>query len=134
MLHLIKKKRKRKTPAHIIIEISMIWSTAPEIQQNKRKLVILVHFFPFIPLKTPKLNILKNEKICWSYHFTHVHQKSQWYDVRFLRYAVRQTKILSFWAIFCSLTTPLNDLKYQNIEKSEKNAWRYYPFIHKYVP
>ena len=50
-------------------------------------------FLPFIPLKTAKIKILKNEKIYWRYHhFTHVHQKSQSYDVRFLRYGVRQTK------------------------------------------
>ena len=35
---------------------------------------------------------VKNEKICWRYyHFTHVYQKSQSYDVWFLRYRVRQT-------------------------------------------
>ena len=49
-------------------------------------------FLAFIPLKTPKIKILKNKKICWRYHhFTHVHQKSQSYNVRFLRYGVRQT-------------------------------------------
>ena len=70
----------------------MIYSSW-DIEQNKLKLVILCHFLPFIPLKTPKVKILKNKKICCTYHhFTHVQQKSQSYDVRFLRYRVRQTK------------------------------------------
>ena len=56
-----------------MIKILMIWSTVPEIEQNIPKLVILGHFLPFYPLKTPKLKILKNEKICWRYHhFTRV--------------------------------------------------------------
>ena len=66
---------------------------------------------PFVSLKTPKIKILKNEKICWRYHhFTHVYQKSQSYDVWFLRYGVRQTKIFVIWAIFCpfcAFFTPL---------------------------
>ena len=41
----------------------MIYSSW-DIEQNKLKLVILGHFLPFIPLKTPKIKILKNEKIC----------------------------------------------------------------------
>ena len=45
-----------------------------DIEQNILKLVILGHFLPFYPLKTPKIKILKNEKICWRYHhFTHVY-------------------------------------------------------------
>ena len=53
-------------------------------------------FLPFIPLKAPKIKILKNEKICWRYHhFTHVHQKLQPYDVQFLRFRVRQTKFVT---------------------------------------
>ena len=62
-------------------------------------------FFPFIPLKPPKIKILKNENVCWRYHhFTHVHQKLQSYDVQFLRFGVRQN-ILSLWAIFCPFTS-----------------------------
>ena len=70
----------------------MIYSSW-DIEQNKLKLVILGHFLPFIPLKTPKIKILINEKICWRYHhFTYEHQKSQSYDIRFMRYGARQTK------------------------------------------
>ena len=50
-------------------------------------------FFALLPLKTPKIEILKNEKNCWTYHhFTYVYLKTQSYDVWFLRYGVRQTK------------------------------------------
>ena len=46
----------------------------------------------FYPLKTPKIKILKIKKFCWRYHhFIHMYQKSQSYDVQFLRYRVRQT-------------------------------------------
>ena len=70
----------------------MIYSSW-DIEQNILKLVILGYFLPFIPLKTLKIKILKNEKICWRYHhLTHVHQKSQSYNVRFLKYRVRETK------------------------------------------
>ena len=49
---------------------------------------------------------MKNEKICWRYHhFTHVHQKSQSYDVRFLRYWVRQT-FCHFGPFFALLPLP----------------------------
>ena len=84
----------------------MIYSSW-DIEQNILKLVILSHFLPFYPFKTPKINILKNEKICWRYHhFTHVYQKSQLYDVWSLKYRERQTDFLSFWAIFCPFTYP----------------------------
>ena len=87
-------------------------------------------FLPFIPLKIPKIKILKNEKICWRYHhFAHVLQKSQSYDVWFLRYGVRQTKYFVILGHFLSFYLPPNDLEYQNFEK---NPWRYYPFL--YIP
>ena len=61
----------------------MVWSTSPwDKEQNTLKMVILGHFLPFYPLKTPKIKILKIEKICWRYHhFTCVYQKPQSYDV-----------------------------------------------------
>ena len=91
-------------------------------------------FGSFFALKTPRIKILKNEKICWRYHhFTHVHQKSQSYDVQFLRYGVRLTKMFCHFERFFALLPPPppNDPEYQNFEK---NAWRYYPFIHTCVP
>ena len=104
----------------------MIYSSW-DIEQNKLKLVILGHFLPFIPLKTPKIKILKNEKICWRYHhFTHVYQKSQSYDVRFLRYRVRQAEFFVILGHFLPFQPPDN-LENQNF-KIEKNTWRYYHF------
>ena len=86
---------------------------------------------PFTPLppKNPKnQNFEKMKNNCWRYYFTHVYQKSQSYDVWFLRYWVRQHN-LSFWAIFC-LFTPLMTTKIKILKKWKQNAWRYYPFIH----
>ena len=40
-------------------------------------MVILGHFLPFYSMKTPKIKILKNQKISWRYHFIHMYQKSQ---------------------------------------------------------
>ena len=68
---------------------------------------ILDRFYPFTSL--PNRKFWKIEKITWRYnHFTHVYQKSQSYDVCFLRYGVRQT--LSFWVIF-ALLLPLQPRK-----------------------
>ena len=60
----------------------------------------------------------------WYHHFTHAYQKSQSYDVRFLRYRVRQTNFLSFWVIFCPLPPPIppNDPKNKNFEKKKKKC------------
>ena len=62
-----------------------------------------------------------------SHHFTHVYQKSQSHDVWFL-----------IWAIFCPFITPYPHPtlipKIKFLIKNEKNAWRYYPFIHTCVP
>ena len=59
------------------------------------------------------------KKNCWRYHhFTQVHQKTQSYEVQFLRYGVRQ--IFFFFVILGHF------LPFKNI----KNTWRYYPFTH----
>ena len=52
----------------------MIYSSW-DIEQNIMKLVILGHFLPFYPHKTPKIEILKNEKICWRYHHKIIQKK-----------------------------------------------------------
>ena len=117
----------------------MIYSSW-DLEQNKLKLVILGHFLPIIPLKTQKIKILKNEKICWRYHhFTHVHQKSQSYDVRFLRYWVGQTNFSHFRLYFALLpfylSSPLMIPNINILKKiKKKNAWRYYSFIYTCVP
>ena len=83
----------------------------------------------FYPHKNPKIKVLKNEKICWRYHhFTHVYQNSQSYDVRFLRYRVRQTEFFVILGHFLPFQPPDN-LENQNF-KIEKNTWRYYHFTH----
>ena len=56
--------------------------------------VILGHFFPFTPLTTWKIKILKKwkEKKSWKFYpFTHVYHKWKSYDVWFLKYKKRQT-------------------------------------------
>ena len=93
------------------------------IEQNILKLVILGHFLPFYGLKTPKNKILKNDKICCRYHFTHVYQKSQSYDVPFLRYGVREVEffvILGHILPFYYPPSPTNDLENQNFDKKWK--------------
>ena len=66
---------------------------------DRLKMVIMDHFCPFThpppPQTREKPEFSKNEKNCWRYPpFTHVYQKPQSYDVRFLRYGVR-------WQNFC---------------------------------
>ena len=93
-------------------------------------MVILGHLLPFYPHKNPKIKILKNEKSCWRYHQNDVYQKSQSYDVRFLRYGVRKAEfyvILGHFLPFQPTDIPEN----QNF-KIEKNTWRYYHFTHVY--
>ena len=100
------KKIKKNTCRYHYQNLDMIYSSW-DIEQNKLKLVILGHFLPFIPLKIPKTKNWKNEKICRIYHhFTHVHQKSQSYDLRFLRYGVRQTKHFIILGHFFFLSAP----------------------------
>ena len=85
------KKIKKNTSRYHYQNLDDMICSSWDIEQNKLKL-ILGHFLPFTHLKTTKIKILKNEKICWRYHhFIHVHQKSQSYDVQFLRYGVSQT-------------------------------------------
>ena len=102
-------------------------------------MVILGHFLPIIPLKNPKIKIFKNGKIYWRYHhFTHVHHKSQSYDVQFLRYGQNFFAILGHLLPFTSHPTPQpppnNSELNIKILKKKKNGWRYYPFIHTCVP
>ena len=75
-------------------------------------------YLPFIPPKTLKMKMQKNEKNCWRYHhFTHGHQKSQSHDVQFLRYRARQTKLFVIFGYFSPFYLFSNDLKYQNFWK-----------------
>ena len=57
---------------------------------------------------------------CWDcWNFTHVHPKSQSYDVQFLRYRLRQTEFLFMLDISLPFY-PTNNLQNQNFEKVKK--------------
>ena len=111
----------------------MIYSSW-DIEQNILKLAILGHFLPFYPLKNPpKSKFWKLEKFAGDVIILHVYQKSQSYDVRFLRYRVRQTEFFDIMGHYLPFDHPHSHLpnnpKNQNFEKkNEKNAWRCYPF------
>ena len=56
------KKTKKNTCRYHYQNLNDIIYSSWDIEQNLIKLVILGHFLPFYPLKTPKIKILKNEK------------------------------------------------------------------------
>ena len=122
------KKNKEK---HLWISLSnlddmiyMIYSSW-DPEQNILKLVIL-GLLSFYPHQNPKINF---EKICRRYHhFTHAYQKSQSYDVRFLKYGVRQAEFFVILGHFLPFQPPENP-ENQNL-KIEKNIWRYYNFTY----
>ena len=63
-------------------------------------------FLPFYPLKPPKIRILqKTKNVAGDIILLHVYQKPQSYEVWFLSYRVKPTKIFSFWAIFHPFTS-----------------------------
>ena len=60
------------------------------------------------------------KKICWRYHpSTHVYQKSQSYDVQFLRCGVRQIEFFVILDHFFTFYPPKNP-KNQNFEKLKR--------------
>ena len=72
--------------------------------------------------RNPKIRIRKirkNEQNCWRYRFTHVHQKPQSHEVRFLRYGMRQTEIFVIFGYFLPFYPP-NIPENQNFEKMKK--------------
>ena len=67
---------------------------------------------------------LKKKKNTWIYHyFTPVYQKSQWYDLQFLRYRAWQTEIGNFRLFFTLI--PKKEPKKSKFWKNEKYCWRY---------
>ena len=86
----------------------MILSKVPELSTKHTEIGNFSSFFARPPPpKHPKIKILKNENICWRYHyFTHVYQKSQSYDVQFLRYGARQTELFVILGHFFALLLP----------------------------
>ena len=132
MSHFLKNIKKNTCRYHYQNIDDIIYSSG-DIEQNILKLVIIGHFLPFYPLKPPKIKILKNEKNCWRYIIIlHVYQKSQLYDVWFLRYGVWQTKFFVIMDLFLPYFPP-TDPENQNFEKiKKKNTWRYYHFTNVY--
>ena len=90
---------------------------------DRLKLVILGHFLPFYSTKNPKKSkVCKIEKNCLRFlhiHFTQIYQKSQSYDVRFLRYEVKQKESFDILGHFLPFY-PINNPQNQNFEKMKK--------------
>ena len=83
-------------------------------------MVNLGHFLLFYPLKTLKIKIFKNEKICWRYHhFTHLYQKSTiiWYMVTETLSVI--DRIFCHHGTFFALLPPMEP-ENQNFEKMKK--------------
>ena len=77
-------------------------------------------FFPFTPLTTQKIKILKIwKKIPGYYHFIQVYHKWQPYDVWFLRSEAWQTEFFVILDHFSPFYPP-NNPKNQNFEKMKK--------------
>ena len=71
--------------------------------------------------KNPKnQNFEKMKKIAGNIIITHVYQKSQSYDLRFLDTEWDRQNFLSFWVISCPFYSP-NDPENKNFEKMKKN-------------
>ena len=125
MLHFKKVKITKNTCKYHYQDLDDMIYRSWDIEQDKLKLVILGHFFLWIPLKAPKTKILKNQNICWKHsHFTNVHQKSRLYDVRFLKYGVRQTQFLVILGHFFPFYLTFMIPKIKFLRKIEKNARR----------
>ena len=110
MLHLLKKKKERKTPVDIIIKISnSILCSSWDKEQNKRKLVILGLFIfcPLSPWKTQKSKFWKMKKFAGDINILHMCIKNH----NHMTYSSWDTEwdkqnILSFWAIFFPFNHP----------------------------
>ena len=95
-------KKYKKTPVDIIIKILKI---CLRYRPKHTGIGNFRSFFHLLPLETPKIKVLNNEKICWRYHrFTHVHHKSRSYD----------------YGPFFALLPPPMDPENHNFEKMKK--------------
>ena len=101
--------------------MTIIWCMVPEIWSMIDR--IFCHFglfFALLPPNNKNLKFWKNEKNSWRYyHFIHVYQKWQSYDVWFLRYWAQRTEFFVNLDHFLHFY-PLNNLKNQNFEKMKK--------------
>ena len=89
----------------IILHMCTKWCTVPDIEsETGRTFCHLGSFFTLLPTpKTPKIKILKNQKLCCRYHhFTHVCQMmyGSWYM------EWDRQNFLSCWVIFCPFNNP----------------------------
>ena len=78
-----------------------------DIEWDRLKLVIMGHLLTFYPLppipkKHKNQNFEKMKKIVGDIIILHVYQKPQSYEVRLLRYGVRQTQIFVISAVLPS--------------------------------
>ena len=130
MLHFFKKTTHNTCRYYYQNLDDLQFLSSWDIEQNKLNSVILGHFLPFIPLKTSKIKILREEKICWRYHHFIMCSKNLiiWYLVPEIRSKTDEI-FCHFGPLFVFLPPP-NNCEYWNFEKNEKNAWRFYPFIH----
>ena len=122
---IIKKKKWKNEKMHgdITILYMCTINNIHDVCDRHNFLSFWTIFYPFTPLKTRKIKILKKWKITWRYyHFTHVYNKWQSYNVCFLRYGAWQTDFFVILDCFLPLYPPKNQ-KYQNIEKLKKITW-----------
>ena len=136
MLHSLKKIKKNSCRCHCQNLDDMIYNSW-DIEQTILKLVILGHFLPFYPLKTPKIKILKIEKIYWRYHhFTCVPKITIIWCIAPEIWSVTGRIFCHYGPVFALLPPPLSphpmDPEIQNFEKKKKASWRYYHFTNVY--
>ena len=125
MLYFFKKNKEKHLEITLfyigVPTISMTWSTVPEIECDRLKLVIIGHFLPFylpLPKNTKNQNFEKMKKIAEDIilHMStknHNHKRYSSWDREWDR-----QNCLSFWAIFALL--PPNKPENQNFGKMKK--------------
>ena len=104
------------------------WYDVWFLSSRQNVFLFWIIFYPFNPLTTQKIKILKNwKKHLECHHDAHVYHKSKSYDVYFLRHGLQLTAYFAILDHFLLFYHP-NNLENQKIEK---NAWRYH-FTHVY--
>ena len=89
------------------------------IQREGLTLAVLDHFLPFYPPKNLKNQNFEKMKKLLDIVILHVYQKSQSYNVQFLRYRVIRTEFFVILGHFLALY-PSNNPENQNFEKMKK--------------
>ena len=115
------KKKRRKTPGDIMIQISMISSSSWDTEQNKLKLVILGHFLPFHPpKKPPKIKVFnKMKKVADISSFYKCAPKIKIICCTIPEIRSKAGKSFCHFGPFFALL-PTNDPENQNFEKIKK--------------